>query len=533
MKTLILDNFDSFTYNLYQYLAELGGNPEVFRNNEISVDEIMRRGFTHIVISPGPGTPEKKKDFGICGEVIKKLSGKVPILGVCLGHQGIIHFLGGKVVRAPMPVHGKQSEIKKLHLKNGLPLGAPDIFAGLPQKFSAMRYHSLIGEKKTMPRDLVITAETIKDSLVMAVQHKTFPLYGVQFHPESIGTELGKKILMNFLAVKSKRTEKEAEKLLYDMADGKISEAKMAEILKEMARRGETVDEISGMARGMRKRAVKIPIKETEFILMDTCGTGGSGLPRMNISTTVAFILAAGGIKIAKHGNRAASGRTGSFDLLEALGVNINCGPREVAQAIKKTGIAFIFAPAFHPAMKTIAPVRKKLGIRTIFNILGPLTNPLNPQYHLLGCSSKKMAGILIEAMKKLKYRHALVVCGSDSLDEITLGGSSTVFELKNGPVKEFTFSPRDVGLSEVKDFKEIGGGDAAHNAGLFEALLKGKAPKALEELLLLNAGFGFYTRGTVKNVRDGIAHARKIIASGAAYKKFLDYRNFSHTITR
>jgi anthranilate synthase component II len=191
-KILIIDNYDSFTYNLYQYLAELGGNPVVHRNDEITLDEIKEMKPTHIVISPGPGTPEKERDFGICTAVIQDPDlAKTPILGVCLGHQGIIHLHGGKIVRAPEIVHGKQSE---MHIRNH-----NGLFRGLPEKFEAMRYHSLIGDRSTIPEELEITAETTKDGLVMAITHRTRPLYGIQFHPESIGTPHGKQILKNFL----------------------------------------------------------------------------------------------------------------------------------------------------------------------------------------------------------------------------------------------------------------------------------------------------------------------------------------------
>lgn len=193
--TLIIDNYDSFTYNLYQYVAELNGNPVVHRNNEISLATIehgIKNGtITHIIISPGPGSPDKKKDFGVCGDVIKTFMGRVPILGVCLGHQGIIHYLGGRVVRAPEPVHGKRSKLE-VDTKSTL-------FKGLPDVIEGMRYHSLIGEKKSLPKSLKITAETEGDHLVMAIEHESFPLFGIQFHPESIGTPTGMKMLKNFL----------------------------------------------------------------------------------------------------------------------------------------------------------------------------------------------------------------------------------------------------------------------------------------------------------------------------------------------
>ncbi|PJC36660.1 aminodeoxychorismate/anthranilate synthase component II [Candidatus Peregrinibacteria bacterium CG_4_9_14_0_2_um_filter_53_11] len=191
MKTLIIDNFDSFTYNLYQYCAQLGATPTVVRNNALTLEEIESEQYTHIIISPGPGTPEAAGDIGICGEVVKKIT-NTPILGVCLGHQIIMNELGGKIVRAPKPVHGKSSEIV---IDTNSPL-----FSELPKKIEVMRYHSLIGSREKLPPTLRLTGETVDDQLIMAVQHISRPLFGIQFHPESIGTPHGMKILENFLS---------------------------------------------------------------------------------------------------------------------------------------------------------------------------------------------------------------------------------------------------------------------------------------------------------------------------------------------
>lgn len=554
MKTLIIDNFDSFTYNLYQYVAELDGNPIVYRNNAISLKDIGCGGYTHIIISPGPGRPEKKKDFGICGSVIKKFAGRIPILGVCLGHQGIIHAFGGKIIRAKTPMHGKRSIIL---VKN-----SDALFKGLPEKIEGMRYHSLIAEKCSLPEDLKITAQTKQDKIIMGVAHKSFPLFGVQFHPESIGTKFGKKILENFLKIRARpaplrcRTplrcrallwcrvrssdlsEKQAEVILYQMAKGKMPEKKMVEILTKLADKGESVSEIVGMARGMRKRLVRVPGRKRKFIgdefpLMDTCGTGGSGLKRMNISTTAAFVLAACGVRIAKHGNRAASGRCGGFDLLEALGINIMLPPQDVAQSIREIGIGFIFAPMFHPAMKNIGPVRKKLGRRTIFNLLGPLTNPARVNYHLLGVTTPETAEKMIEAMKGLNYTHAMIACGEDGLDDITLNGKTKIYELDRGRVRSFEFAPEDVGMKCVKNFKEIAGGGTKQNAKIFIELLQGRGKRALQNLLLLNTAFALVAREIVPTVSEGISLARRVIAGGDAYKKFLEYKRFSNQCRR
>ncbi|MBI2611356.1 aminodeoxychorismate/anthranilate synthase component II [Candidatus Gottesmanbacteria bacterium] len=190
MKTLIIDNYDSFTYNLYQYIGELGGKPVVMRNNEITLDEVGRGKYTHIVISPGPGDPSDRAYFGVCSDVILKIGKNIPILGVCLGHQGVIYAFGGRVVRAGMVKHGKKSLIK--HNSKG-------IFQKVKNPLLGMRYHSLVGEKTSIPKCLEVTSESLDDREIMGVRHTEYPIYGIQFHPESIGTEEGRKILRNFL----------------------------------------------------------------------------------------------------------------------------------------------------------------------------------------------------------------------------------------------------------------------------------------------------------------------------------------------
>lgn len=208
MKTLILDNYDSFTYNVFQYVAELEGRPVVKKNDEADLKYIERLKPTGIIISPGPGTPENPKDFGVCGMVIKKYIGQIPILGICLGHQGIVSVLGGKIIKASYPMHGKTSWIKLLQPPAKYIPGctAPNIFRNLPKRFKAMRYHSLIVDPKTLPPELIVTAQSTDDKAIMAIQHKTQPLWGIQFHPESIGTKQGKAILRNFLQQAPRRT---------------------------------------------------------------------------------------------------------------------------------------------------------------------------------------------------------------------------------------------------------------------------------------------------------------------------------------
>lgn len=515
MKTLIIDNFDSFTYNIFQYVAELGGNPTVIRNDKITIQEIKNAEYTHIILSPGPGNPQNKKDFGICSDIIKEVSTTHPILGICLGHQGIIAAFGGEVVRAPKPVHGKQSTIK-INTTNR-------IFRNLPEEIKGMRYHSLIGKKDSLPTNLNIIAESTEDNLIMGVAHESLPLFGVQFHPESIGTPEGKQILRNFLQIKKSYTAQAMEEIMDEMIAGKYEEQEMANFLQELAERGETIEEITGAVRSLRKHAVKIPF-EMKSELIDTCGTGGSGMPRMNISTAVAFVLAAVNTPVAKHGNRAQSGRCGSFDLLEALGVNINLNAEQVTQGIEMHNIGLLYAPLFHPAFKIFAPVRKKINTKTIFNLLGPLVNPANPQYHLLGTTSTVIAEKLIEVMKKLQYKRAMVVVGENGLDEVMPDGKTFCYELHNGKITTFLYEAKE----KFKEEKNEEIGTVKRNAEIFIQLLDGNGPKKLQYQLEVNCGFALYIAGKTNTIEEGVIRARDSVRSGKALQKFKDYKKYS-----
>ena len=360
---VMIDNYDSFTYNVYQAMASLYNNIKVYRNDEITIDGIEKMNPEALVISPGPSYP---KDAGISVEAIKHFAGKLPILGICLGHQSIGEAFGGKVVRAEKPMHGKASLIR---LDNTCP-----IFEGLPEKISCARYHSLIIERSSLPDCLKITAET-DNGEIMAVAHKEYPIYGVQFHPESILAEMDKRTsLKKYIAMAVDRkdlTEDEAYSAMNIIMGDAATPAQTAAFLVAMRMKGETIDEITGFAKGMRSKASVI---EGFRSAIDIVGTGGDMAGTFNISTTSSFVIAAAGIPVAKHGNRAASSKSGAADCLDALGVNIKTSPEKAAKCLETTGIAFLFAQVFHGAMRFVAPVRKEIGCRTFFNILGPLT---------------------------------------------------------------------------------------------------------------------------------------------------------------
>lgn len=308
----------------------------------------------------------------------------------------------------------------------------------------------------------------------------------------------------------------EARQLLRDFVGESMSDVQKAALLIALAAKGETVEEITGMARAMRELSVKVPVKNP---LLDTCGTGGSGLTRLNVSTASAFILASCGVRVAKHGNRAASGRVGSFDVLEVLGAKIELSPDEVARTIKETNLGFIFAPLYHPAIKNIMPVRKELGIRTVFNILGPLTNPANAKYQVLGVSDPKLGATMIAALQKLGCKRALVVHGEDGLDEITMTAPTRVWELtQRGTVKTYRIKPQDFGIKQVP-FSKIKGGDAAYNARAILGILDGTITDGRRNLVLLNAAAGLYVYGKVKSLGGGVARAKNSVITHETQK--------------
>ena len=280
--------------------------------------------------------------------------------------------------------------------------------------------------------------------------------------------------------------------------------------------KGETVDEIVGMARAMREHSLHVEVNVKP--LLDTCGTGGSNKKVFNASTA-ATNAAGAGAKIAKHGNRAMTSQSGSADLLEALGAVVTLGPEQVAQTIEKTGVGFMFAQTFHPAMKFAGPLRPQLGFRTIFNILGPLTNPANAQCHVMGVPNAALAERLAHALARLGMRHALVVSGEDGLDDITVTGPTTVFEIRGDAVSQRTVTPFDLGLS-VHTAAEIEGGTPDQNAQIFRDVLKGEGPVAVRDLIVAQAGAGLYVTGLASSLRAGVDMAQQSIDDGDAAAK-------------
>src|SRR5574341_181698 len=478
----LIDNYDSFTYNLVQYFGELGADPRVFRNDRITLDELIALKPDQLVISPGPGEPIK--DGGISAAAIKHFTGKIPVLGVCLGHQCLGAVYGAKVDRAPRLMHGKTSTV--YHKEQG-------IFKAIPSPFEAMRYHSLI-VYEPIPSELEVIATTAEGE-VMALKHRRHPTYGVQFHPESILTQHGKQLLKNFLETRISFAEgettmlkpfiakvisrtdlsaDEAQEAMNIIMTGQATPAQIAAYLVALRMKGETIAEITGSARGMRANALKVDLADHTTSIFDTAGTGGDGTHTFNISTAAAFVIAGTGRKVAKHGNRAASSQCGSADVLSALGVNLNLTGEQVAACIDQVGIGFLFAPSFHPAMKHAIGPRRELGQRTIFNILGPLTNPAGATHQLIRVYDSNLTQPLAEVLGALGVQAAYVVHGYGGLDELTTNGPNRVSRLRDGRVTTFELEASGLGLRRAAK-GDLVGGDPQQNARMLHALLAGQ----------------------------------------------------------
>jgi len=313
--------------------------------------------------------------------------------------------------------------------------------------------------------------------------------------------------------------------LMRQIMSGEVSPLMIAAIITGLRVKKETVGEIAAAAQVMREFATKVPVDGGDT-LVDTCGTGGDSAHSFNISTAAAFVAAAAGAKVAKHGGRSVSSKSGSADVLEALGANINLTPQQVAQSIEKTGVGFMFAPNHHSAMKYAAPVRKELGVRTIFNILGPLTNPAGAKNQVMGVFHPDLVGIQAHVLHRLGSRHVMVVHGLEGLDEISVAGPTMIGEVKDGEVREYRVSPADFGMS-VHDSAEIRvDGPEKSKAMLLDAI-DGK-PGAASDIVALNAGASIYTAGLAPSHADGVKKARAIMTGGAARKKLEQFVAFT-----
>ena len=315
-------------------------------------------------------------------------------------------------------------------------------------------------------------------------------------------------------------TYDEAYTVMTEIMSGETTATQNAAFLAGLSTKStgsETIDEISGCATAMREKATRLEHPGME--VMEIVGTGGGNAHSFNISTTTAFILAAAGIKIAKHGNRAASSLSGTADCLEALGINIQQDPDKCRELLEKVGFCFIFAQKYHSSMKYVGPIRRELGIRTVFNILGPLTNPSYPEYMLLGVYDERLVNPLAQVLMSLGVRRGMVVYGTDHLDEISVSAPTKICEFRDGYYRDLTIRPEDFGLKTASR-EEIVGGTPEENAQTTRDILAGKITGAKRDIVLMNAGAGLFIAGKAESMKDGVRLAAELIDSGKALEK-------------
>jgi len=485
---LLIDNYDSFVFNVEQYVKELTSEEvRCVRNDKITLEEIKKLNPSKIILSPGPKHP---KDSGVCLEILKADLG-VPVLGICLGHQAIGLSFGAKIKRLDDPLHGKTSFID---VKNKEPL-----FAGLPDRFEVMRYHSLYVDE--LPASLSADAVS-DDGVVMALSVKDKPIFGIQFHPESYFTQYGKKIVENFVNYKAKEEVKEPkirslkpyliklqeniplddsdfEQICEIIASKEYEIVQLSALLVLISEKSLYPKSLAALAKNILKYSQTY---RDDTPMIDLCGTGGDGFKTINISTTVAFILASLGIKVAKHGNKAVSSKSGSSDVLEILGVK---------------------------SEKSLAKQRENLASKN--------SNQLVGVYH------KPVLKLYAQTLKILGRKHALVVRGDDGLDEITLCSETSVVELKNGEIFEYSITPEQFGFKRALH-SDIEGGTPEENAKTLIRTLKGEEQGEKFDIVVFNAMFALYAADGAKSPDEAKKMVLEAINSGKAYKFYEEF---------
>ena len=520
---LMIDNYDSFTYNLVQALRSLGREVRVAKNDEVTTAEIAAMKPEAIVLSPGPGNPDSA---GVTLAAVKAFAGKVPLLGICLGHQSIAQAFGAKIVPAKTLMHGKTSRIR--HDGKGL-------FAGLSQGFEAMRYHSLAVDRATLPDCFVVSAET-EDGEIMGLRHRTLPIESLQYHPESIGTPEGIEQLRNFVrgstaspsapsapprraAVRSPLgpAAENAHRVMASLMRGEMSDAEIAALLNDYNARGVSEDVLVGSVLAMREAGVKVEVDAAAAV--DIVGTGGDGHHTFNVSTAAAFVAAGAGAVVAKHGNVAATSKCGAADVLRALGYDLSLSPERVAQCIRDLGIGFLFARELHPAMKYAANVRRQLGCKTVFNLLGPLTNPAGVRRHAIGVYDPKLAPLFAKVLRALGSERALIFSGENGLDEISPSGLTFVTELRDGVISSRLMDAGEL-YGESFPADDLKGGSPEENAEQLRGVLSGRIGGARRAATIVNAAAALTVAGKAESFAEAVGMARASIDSGAALAK-------------
>jgi anthranilate synthase/phosphoribosyltransferase len=490
---VMIDNYDSFTYILVDYFERLGSNVKVFRN-DISIEELKKQEFDLMVLSPGPSVP---KNAGNLMQIIEAFYQTSPIFGVCLGLQGLVEFFGGSL-KFIAPMHGKSDEIT--HDGKG-------VFTDIEDSCEIARYHSLAADK--IPNNLEVSARSA-DGTVMGIRHKFLPIEAVQFHPESVlsmKNQVGERIIANVVngklstgnrgylsLMKSLQDETELsdevlEQFMINIVNNQLSEDQKLVLLVSLSFRLKDAKNLARFIEGLYKHATLKQGSKYGKLAIDVCGTGGSGLPRINTSTLTGLLLSALDVPIVKHGNKAASGRFGSFDLLEAMGLPINFDVATAEKTLEKTNLAFIYAPSVHPVVGQFASSRQRMGIPTIFNVLGPLLNPYNPSKQFIGTAFENYMDLIADAGKLMGKEHVIVVRAEDGLDEISVSVPTKVVEYKNGESKTYFIEPIDFGIEPIP-FEKVSSEKSEMNLLIANEIIEGKLNSSHYTLVAINAAF-------------------------------------------
>ena len=517
-----IDNKDSFSFNIVQSLERVSGDKVcVFRAEECSVAEIDSAKPDFLVVGPGPGTPAQA---GISIEAIKYFAGKIPVLGICLGHQAIGAAFGAKIVGAKNIRHGIVEEMT---------LDGRGLFRMIGKTGKFTRYHSLVIDEATLPPSFEVSCRA-KDGDIMGIRHKSLVIEGVQFHPESIASEAGDSIFKAFLNYRRENlnvaaylnkmmggknlTQEEAAAFMDAVTSGTMDERVMAAILVAMAAKGISTDEMVGCAETLLHKKTKFPLERSG--LAEIVGTGGDGKGSFNISSLSAIVAASCGQPVAKHGNRAVSSKSGAADFYENLGIKIMAEPEKTAELLKKTDFGFLMAPVYHSAMRFAAPVRKALGIKTIFNVLGPLLNPAGADYEVLGVYDESIMEAYAHAAKNLGAKRVMVIHSRDGYDEISPCVPTDVYQIdEKGNENRYVIDPAKFGISGCSE-DELMGGNGAENASLALEVLNGGGRKTIKEAVCLNSGAILYLSGKTPTLKEGYALARSAIESGKSLAK-------------
>jgi anthranilate synthase/phosphoribosyltransferase len=530
-KVLLIDNFDSFTYNLVDFFRQLGCSVQVYRNT-VDPAALDKVDFDLLVLSPGPSVP---RNAGNLMAIIARFYQTKPILGVCLGHQALIEFFGGTLANIA-PVHGKSVPID--HDGRG-------IFTGIEAQSKVARYHSWAAD--VVSPDLEVSARAA-DGTVMGIRHKRFPIEGIQFHPESVLSmqhSVGMRMLRNVIEGRlsagnciyhalSKKlqqgspiTTAQLRHFFEVLEEGQLSDDQKQILLVSLSYQLRNADTLAQFIEALFQPETDLATPTAHFLAkrlplqspqgaVDICGTGGSGLPRINTSTLTSLLLAHCGLPIAKHGNRAAAGRFGSFNLLEALQVPIHFDAQKAQETLDETNLAFLFAPEVHPVFRHFAPVRSKIGVPTVFNVLGPLVNPVLPKRQFIGTAFAELMDIIFETGIKMGKTHLIVVRGWDGLDEISVSAPTRVLEYRAGRKTEYEITPADFGIDPIP-FDKVRADHPKDSLHIAEKILQGLPETEHYQLVAVNAAF-IYTKFVEEiPLPEAYQKMKQLIFEGAA----------------